>query len=75
MDIRLSVESSFIKKLQADLNNAPATEIVRAALSLFNWAVKETKEGRVILSSDQNGEHQLRLAMPILEQIKPIIKD
>jgi hypothetical protein len=70
MEIRFTINAEFIKGLQKDLDEPTATEIARSALSLLNWAVKETKEGRVIVSSDRKGDAQHRLAMPILDQIK-----
>jgi hypothetical protein len=70
MEIRFTVNAQFIEKLQKDLNEPTATEIARSALSLLNWAVKESKEGRVIVSADGNGEQKHRLALPILDQIQ-----
>ena len=78
LELRLQIPDDIIKKLQAILgSNVKATDIARDALTLFNWAVDERTRGRLVLSSDEDGEKLTRLAMPSLEQIsqrKPVEK-
>jgi hypothetical protein len=38
---------------------------------MFNWAVEERAKGRLVLSSDEEGEKMTRLAMPNLEKAAP----
>lgn len=70
MELRLNVDDNFIKKLEKDLNYKKATQVAADALTLLNWAVNEIKAGRVILSSDNNGESLKRLAMPSFESLQ-----
>jgi hypothetical protein len=69
MELRVNVDDKFVENLQKDLD-AKTPEIARSALTLLNWAVSEAKKGRVILSSDDNGQNVQRLAMPTLETVK-----
>ena len=68
MELRMQVDDRFIGVLQDKLN-LRATEIVREALTILNWAVYERGRGRVILSADPNGQSVERLAMPVLDRI------
>ena len=69
-EFRLQVPDEFISKLQEKLgDNVKVTDIARDALTLFNWAVGERVKGRVVLSSDEEGEKMIRLTMPSLERV------
>ena len=68
-ELRLQIPDELVKKLQDQLGNAKITDIARDALTLFNWAVNERAKGRLLLSSDENGEKMTRLAMPSLESL------
>ena len=70
MELRMQIDDGFIKALQDKLD-LRATEIVREALTIFNWAVRERERGRVILSADPNGQSVERLAMHVLDRIGP----
>ena len=71
MEIRATVDEKFMKELQESLKKNKVTDVTRDALTLLNWAVKEVKSGRVILSADENGNNVHRLAMPGLDNAKP----
>jgi hypothetical protein len=69
-DVRLQIPDTFISDVNKSLgSDAKATDIARDALTLYNWAVKERANGRVILSSTDKGEDLARLAMPSLDLV------
>lgn len=70
MELRMQMDDEFIGDLQRKLD-LRATDIVREALTILNWAIHERERSRVILSADQNGQNVERLAMPVLDRIRP----
>jgi len=70
-EVRLTIPDDLVVDMQKRLGlGTKATDIARDAITLFNWAVNERAKGRLVLSSDQEGEKMVRLAMPSLESIK-----
>jgi len=70
MEIRVTVDDEFAKRLQEKLGTKKSTDIARAALTLLNWAVDEVSQGRVIFSRGRDGSDHHKLAMPILESVR-----
>lgn len=70
MEIRLKIDDDFMQKLKDNLGGVKTNQLTQDALALLNWAVSETKQGRVIVSTDNNGDNVKQLAMPSLERIK-----
>ena len=70
MELRMQVDDQFINELQRVVSASRATDVVREALTLLNWAVQERLRGRVILSANTDGHDVSRLAMPSLERIQ-----
>jgi hypothetical protein len=71
-EFRLQIPDDLVAKLQEKLgSNVKITDIARDSLTLFNWAVNERAKGRLVLSSDEDGEKMTRLAMPSLENVSP----
>jgi hypothetical protein len=69
-EVRVQIPDAVIQKLQEKMGgNVKVTDIARDALTLFNWAVDEKAKGRLVLSSDDDGEKISRLTMPSLESI------
>lgn len=69
-ELRLQIPDELVKSLQDKLgSNVKVTDIARDALTMFNWAVDERAKGRLVLSSDEEGQKMARLAMPSLEKI------
>ena len=66
-EIRFTVDSEFLKELQRRLGIERSTDIARSALTLLDWASSETSSGRVILSSNAQGDDVHRLVMPELK--------
>jgi hypothetical protein len=69
MELRMQVEDRFIEELQRSLGYMRSTDVVRDALTILNWAVRESAKGRVILSANSDGHDVARLAMPSLEKL------
>jgi len=68
---RVSIDPSFIDRLQAIVGNESPAKITANALTLFSWAAEEAKKGRMIFSADAEGKQIERLAMPALANLKP----
>jgi hypothetical protein len=71
-EVRLQIPDELVQRFQDKLgSNVKVTDIAKDALTLFNWAVDERAKGRLVLSSDEEGEKVVRLAMPLLEKAAP----
>ncbi len=70
MEIRVSVDSDFLKKLENRLGLSKSTDVTRVALSLLDWVSDETYHDRMILSTTRDGSNAHRLVMPELSRIK-----
>lgn len=70
-EVRLQIPDELVQKLQDKLGNVKVIDIAKDALTLYNWAVDERAKGRLVLSSDEEGEKMTRLAMPSLEKAAP----
>ena len=75
MELRMQVEDDFLGTLMRYLGVTRATDVVREALTLLNWAVQERRKGRLIVSADSNGRNSARLVMPSLERIATAVGD
>jgi hypothetical protein len=70
MELRMNIDDKFMNTLQLKLGGeVRASDVVREALTILNWAVDERLKGRLILSADSDGKDVTRLALPSLEQI------
>ena len=65
----MQLDDEFIATLRQKLRQGSATDVVREALTILNWAAQEREQGRVILSATPDGQNVVRLALPSLEQI------
>nr|VFJ86712.1 MAG: hypothetical protein BECKLFY1418B_GA0070995_100448 [Candidatus Kentron sp. LFY]VFJ87154.1 MAG: hypothetical protein BECKLFY1418A_GA0070994_100146 [Candidatus Kentron sp. LFY]VFK22776.1 MAG: hypothetical protein BECKLFY1418C_GA0070996_11273 [Candidatus Kentron sp. LFY] len=65
-EVRVAIDSDFLKKLENRLGVSRSTDLARTALSLLDWASAESEEGRLILSTDSGGKNVHRLVMPEL---------
>ena len=69
-DIRLQIPDEVLDNFQAKLSErTKPTDIVRDAMTLYNWAVNERAAGRVLLTSNTAGTDFTKLAMPSLESV------
>ena len=69
-EVRFNVDDDFLANLQKKLGTSKATDVVKEALTVLNWAVTEKSSGRQILSGDANAENLSRLATPGLDKVK-----
>jgi hypothetical protein len=69
-EIRFTVDEKFIDGLKKDTGIDKASQLTNDALVLLKWAVSEVKNGRVLISTDQNGGDAKRIVMPALEMAK-----
>lgn len=69
-EVRLLIDKEYLEKLQKRLGATKATDLTRTALTLLDWASEEAAHGRVVLSSDQQGDQVHRLTMPELSRVK-----
>ena len=49
-------------------------DLFNNALTLFGWAIKEKKAGRLIASIDESQEVIKELLMPALQQVRPEVE-
>ncbi len=57
MELRVRIDDAFVEKLQKDLGqDLKLTDIVREALTTYNWAVQQRRQGRSILAGSADGE-------------------
>lgn len=69
-DISISVDTDFLEKLKQKVNTGNPVELARIAFTLLDWAVSETEQNRLILSSDKFGKYINVLIIPELKNIK-----
>lgn len=69
-EVRFSIDANFLKGLQQRLGVDRATDVARSALTLLDWASREASNGRIILSSSDDGKDVHRLVMPELSQAR-----
>jgi hypothetical protein len=67
-ELKLVIPDRILDSLLHKLGpEVPACDIPTEALTLFDWAVTQRAQGRVIFSADSTGAHLKRLSMPALE--------
>jgi hypothetical protein len=69
-EIRVSVDSIFLDKLQKKLKLKKGTDVTRVALTILDWASSEVERDRTILSATNDGKDLHRLVMPELANIE-----
>lgn len=68
IEVRVNVDEQFIENLR-NKTGEKSSKIVLEALSMFNWAINEKENERVILSTNKDGGSVKQLSMPILDRI------
>lgn len=72
-ELRLQVPDEVVDEFQQLLGpNATVTGITRDALTLFQWALRERARGRVVLSSDAQGNDKERITIDSLERVHKV---
>ncbi|HEV2990664.1 MAG TPA: hypothetical protein VG759_19665 [Candidatus Angelobacter sp.] len=67
-EVRIQIPDEVVKQIQEKVGDVKLTDIAKDAFTIYNWAVEERSKGRVVLSSDEEGERMVRLAMASLDQ-------
>jgi hypothetical protein len=71
VEVRLNIDDAFIKGLEEKVGRPlNANDLIRDALTMFNWAIQDVASGRVIVSTNAAGEDVHRLTMPTLYQVE-----
>ncbi len=71
-EIRISIDDRFLQNLRIRLRaDTKAVDLVRDALTLYNWLAEERASGRVIISASQDGDDQKELEFPALDNAVP----
>jgi len=68
-EVRFNVDDDFLKNLQQKLGTTKTTDVMKEALTVFNWALTEKSAGRQILSGDADANNLVRLATPGLDAV------
>lgn len=74
-EIRFTVNEDFIDHLKKETGIDKASQLTTEALSLLQWAITETKNGRMLLSVDEKGGDARRVVMPSLERARAFKKE
>lgn len=73
-EIRVQVPDDFLRALKEKTHLKMNSEIVQEALTMLNWALSESKQGRYVVSTDVNGEDVARLVMNSLEVARASVR-
>lgn len=64
-------ENAEIEKMMEDTAISTKRDLFNNALTLFEWAIKEIKKGRVIAAIDEKENKYIALVMPSLSKVQP----
>jgi hypothetical protein len=62
-----------LKHLMDEVGVKTYSEIFGYALTGLEWMIKEKRQGRIVVSTDQDFSQIKELSMPILEAVHPVI--
>ena len=66
-----SADDAVLNTLMQDLEVRTKADFLAKALALMNWAVREKRRGRRIVTMDERGEAIRELVTPELERVAP----
>ena len=70
-EVRVTIPDNVFESWQAKLGmNVKLTDITKDAISLFNWAMNERAQGRLILSSDADLDTPKQITTHTLDSVK-----
>jgi|ERR1043166_2981660 hypothetical protein len=62
-----------IKELMKEASIKTYSDVFSNALTLWIWAIKETRKGHIIVSANEESKEILtELAMPVLDAVRPL---
>lgn len=65
-EVRFLLETKYLDTLKERIGKEKATDVMRTALAILDWATEEAEKGRMIFSATEQGEEVHRLVMPEL---------
>lgn len=74
--IQLDLPEEQVKELDElmrETKMATRKDLFNNALTLFQWAVKAKRAGRMIASVDEENKSAKELVMPALENVSPVV--
>jgi hypothetical protein len=74
-EVRINYDDDWMDSVQSFYPSKKAKPrpgaIIREALGLYRWALAQRKEGRFIVSMNQDMSDPARLLMPSIEEVAP----
>jgi metal-responsive CopG/Arc/MetJ family transcriptional regulator len=74
--VQLDLHEDQVKELDELMRETKLStrkDLFNNALTLFEWAVKAKRAGRVIASLDEENKSAKELVMPALENVSPVV--
>ena len=69
-EIRFTLDDQDFKRLKENTDQAKISVIAGEALSLFNWALEEVRNGRKIVSMNPAEDDITEIITPTLQRLK-----
>ena len=69
-EIRLNVDDSLIESLKNATGIDKTSQLTNEALNLLKWVALETKQGRVLLTSNAEGGDIHKIVIPSLQNAR-----
>ena len=69
-EIRLNIDDDFFNSLKKETGIDKTSQLTAEALNLLKWAASETRQGRVLLTSDADGSDIKKIVIPSLENAR-----
>jgi hypothetical protein len=62
--VKIGIDRAFMDDLEKESGSVNSLQLTNEAFSLLMWAIKQAKQGRVLLTLDQYGENPLKVDLP-----------
>ena len=69
-EIRLTIDDKFMEELKRETGIDKASQLTAEALTFYKWAVNESRNRRVLITTDEKGGDLKKVVMPTLEMAK-----
>lgn len=70
MEIRILVDDDFINRIMLDSGIKRGNKVVSESMQMFKWLLKEARNGRIIYSSDPDGQNVKKIITPALQHAR-----
>jgi hypothetical protein len=74
--VQLDLPEDVVKgldELMLETNTSTRKDLFNNALTLFQWAVKAKRAGRIIAAIDEESGSAKEIVMPALESVSPLV--